>query len=105
MEKFASALILAAAISAPSAQASETLAMQSGCLGCHKADVKLVGPAFKDIAAKYAGDAAAIDHLANKVKSGSKPGEPLVWGNAMMPASPASEENIKGVIEWIMTLK
>ncbi|MBW9269923.1 MAG: c-type cytochrome [Candidatus Thiodiazotropha sp. (ex. Lucinisca nassula)] len=105
MGKFASALMLVGLISAPAAQASEALAMQSGCLGCHKTDVKLVGPAFKDIAAKYAGDAAQIDHLTSKVKSGSKPGEPLVWGGAMMPASPASEENIKGVIEWIMTLK
>jgi cytochrome c len=105
MGKFTSALILAAMISAPSAQASQALAMQSGCLGCHKTDLKLVGPAFKDIAAKYAGDAAAVERLASKVKSGSKPGEPLIWGGAMMPPSPASEENIKGVIEWIMTLK
>ncbi|MCG7981762.1 MAG: c-type cytochrome [Candidatus Thiodiazotropha lotti] len=105
MGKFASALMLAALFSVPSAQASQALAMQSGCLGCHKTDVKLVGPAFKDIAAKYAGDAAEVDRLTSKVKSGSKPGEPLVWGGAMMPASPASEENIKGVIEWIMTLK
>jgi cytochrome c len=105
MGKFASALIMAAFISAPSVQANEALAMQSGCLGCHKTDMKLVGPAFKDIAAKYAGDATAVERLASKVKSGSKPGEPLVWGSAMMPPSPASEQNIKGVIEWIMTLK
>jgi cytochrome c len=105
MGKFASALVMAGLISAPLVQANETLAMQSGCLGCHKTDMKLVGPAFKDIAAKYADDATAVDRLVNKVKSGSKPGEPLVWGSAMMPPSPASKENVKSVIEWIMTLK
>ncbi|MES9833281.1 MAG: c-type cytochrome [Candidatus Thiodiazotropha sp. L084R] len=105
MRKIAYALIIAATVSAPSAYASEMLAMQSGCAGCHKVDVKLVGPAFKDIAAKYAGDAGAVDRLTGKVKSGSKPGEALVWGTAMMPPSPAGEDKIKGVIEWIMTLK
>jgi cytochrome c len=105
MRKIAYALIMAVAVTTPSAYANQALAMQSGCLGCHKTDAKLVGPAFKDIAAKYAGDAGAIERLANKVKSGSKAGEPLVWGTAMMPPSPASKENIRGVIEWIMTLK
>jgi cytochrome c len=105
MRKITYAFIVAAVLSTPSAYASQVLAMQSGCLGCHKTDAKLVGPAFKDIAAKYASDDGAVERLAKKVKSGSKPGEPLVWGTAMMPPSPASEEKIKGVIEWIMTLK
>jgi cytochrome c len=105
MRNIAYVLIIAATVSAPSAHASEMLAMQSGCAGCHKTDVKLLGPAFKDIAAKYAGDPSVVDRLVSKVKSGSKPGEPLVWGTAMMPPSSASEDKIKGVIEWIMTLK
>ncbi|MEJ2395941.1 MAG: c-type cytochrome [Candidatus Thiodiazotropha sp.] len=98
------ALMLLALISG-SVQASQMLAMQSGCLGCHKADAKLVGPAFKDIAAKYAGDPAQIDRLANKVKAGSTPGEPLVWGTVAMPPNQASPEKIRQVVEWIMTLK
>jgi cytochrome c len=98
------ALMLLALISG-SVQASQMLAMQSGCLGCHKADAKLVGPAFKDIAAKYAGDPAQIDRLANKVKAGSAPGEPLVWGSVAMPPNQASPEKIRQVVEWIMTLK
>ncbi len=98
------AMMLLALISG-SVQASQMLAMQSGCLGCHKADAKLVGPAFKDIAAKYAGDPAQIDRLANKVKAGSTPGEPLVWGAVAMPPNQASPEKIRQVVEWIMTLK
>ena len=105
MRKTAYSLLIVAVLFSPTAFADQALAMQSGCLGCHKTDAKLVGPAFKDIAAKYAADPSAIDRLASKVKSGSAPGEPLVWGTAMMPPSPASEENIKGVIKWIMTLK
>lgn len=105
MRKIAYALIIAGVAATPSVYANETLAMQSGCLGCHKVDVKLVGPAFKDVAAKYAADAGAAERLASKVKSGSTPGEPLVWGSAMMPPSPASPEKIRGVIDWILTLK
>ncbi len=86
----------------PWVAADQTLAMQSGCLGCHKADAKLVGPAFKDIAAKYKGDAAAVDALASKVKSGSDAGN-LVWGTMAMPPSPAKLEDIKKVVAWIIT--
>ncbi len=93
------------AMTSGSVQANQMLAMQSGCLGCHKADAKLVGPAFKDISAKYAADPAAIDRLTNKVKAGSTPGEPLVWGSVAMPPNQAPPEKIRQVIEWIMTLK
>ena len=86
-------------------QADQMLAMQSGCLGCHKTDAKLVGPAFKDIAAKYAGDPAEVDRLTEKVKAGSTPGEALVWGTVAMPPNQSPPEKIKKVIEWIMTMK
>ncbi len=97
--------LLLLALLSGSVQADQMLAMQSGCLGCHKADAKLVGPAFKDIAAKYAGDPAEIDRLTSKVKAGSTPGEPLVWGSVAMPPNQASPDKIKQVIEWIMTMK
>lgn len=87
------------------AQANQMLAMQSGCLGCHKVDTKLVGPAFKDIAAKYAGDPSHLERLASKVKTGSIPGEPMVWGSVAMPPNQAKPETIRQIIEWIMTLK
>ena len=70
LKKILLALFFSALVSGAS-YADQTLAMQSGCLGCHKVDAKLVGPAFKDIAAKYAGDPAEIDRLTSKVKAGS----------------------------------
>ncbi len=105
MRKITYPLLIAMIFATPVTQANQALAMQSGCLGCHKTDAKLVGPGFQDIARKYAGDADAVDRLVNKVKSGSVAGEPLIWGTIMMPPSSASEEQIRGVIQWIMTLK
>lgn len=105
MRKIAIASIFVATLFNQAAMADQMLAMRSGCLGCHKPDAKLVGPAFKDVAAKYASEAGAIDRLAAKVKAGSTPGEPLIWGAAAMPPSPASLEDIKGVLTWVMSLK
>jgi len=82
--------------------ADQSVAMKSGCLGCHKADVKLVGPAFKDIAAKYAGQDGVVDKLAATVKAGSAGG---IWGEMPMPPSPAPLADIKTVISWILTHK
>jgi cytochrome c len=84
------------------AVADQALAMKSGCMGCHKPDQKLVGPAFKDVAAKYAGQAGIVDTLTARVKSGSAGGN---WGDVAMPASPAPEADVKQVVTWIMTLK
>jgi cytochrome c len=104
MQKIAYLFTMVTIFLSPIAMADQTLAMQSGCMACHKIDAKLIGPAFQDIASKYANDNTALERLVSKVKNGSTPGEPLVWGTIMMPPSPASEEKIKGVIEWIMTL-
>ncbi len=81
--------------------ADQMLAMRSGCLGCHGADTKLIGPSFKDIAAKYKGDAAAVDQLAAKVTAGSQAGAGI-WGDAAMPPSPAAPEDIKSIVGWII---
>jgi cytochrome c len=81
-------------------QADKNLAMQSGCLGCHKVDGKLVGPSFQDIAGKYAD--SDVDRLAAKVSAGSPAGEPLVWGGVPMPANPSPPDNIKTVIRWML---
>jgi cytochrome c len=105
MRKIAIASLIVMTLFTQAAAADQALAMRSGCLGCHKTDAKLVGPAFKDVAAKYADDAGAVDRLAAKVKAGSTPGEPLVWGAASMPPSPAKIEDIKGVLNWVMSLK
>jgi len=84
------------------ASADQATAQSSGCLGCHKADAKLVGPSFKEIAGKYAGQAGIVDKLATTVKAGSPGGN---WGSVPMPASPAPIENVKKVITWMLTHK
>ncbi|WP_321527720.1 c-type cytochrome [Sedimenticola selenatireducens] len=86
--------------SAMIAQADQQTAMMSGCLGCHKADAKLIGPSFQDIAKKYASQDGAIDTLAETVKAGSPGGK---WGETQMPPSPAPIADIKKVIAWMLT--
>ncbi|MEW8507489.1 MAG: c-type cytochrome [Candidatus Thiodiazotropha sp.] len=105
MRKIAIAALTIATLFSQAAAADQVLAMRSGCMGCHKTDAKLVGPAFKDVAAKYASEAGAVDRLAAKVKAGSTPGEPLLWGTTAMPPSAASLDDIKGVITWMMSFK
>jgi cytochrome c len=84
------------------ANADQATATKSGCMACHKADAKLIGPSFKDIAGKYAGQAGVVDKLAATVKAGSPGGN---WGNVAMPASPAPIEDVKKVITWMLTHK
>ncbi|MDP1558343.1 MAG: c-type cytochrome [Nitrosomonas sp.] len=84
------------------AHADAALATSSGCLNCHQVEVKTVGPALKDMAAKYAGDAGAGAMLAGKIKNGSNG----VWGAIPMPPNAAvSDENAKVLADWILTLK
>jgi cytochrome c len=71
-------------------------------MACHKADAKLIGPSFKDIAGKYAGQDGVVDKLAATVKAGSPGGN---WGSVPMPASPAPIEDVKTVITWMLTHK
>lgn len=75
------------------------------CLACHKVDEKAVGPAYKDVAAKYKDDPKAAEALAGKVKAGSKG----VWGDAaqsVMPPNPTvTDEDMKAIISWILSLK
>jgi cytochrome c len=82
------------------AQADQQTAMMSGCLGCHKADAKLIGPSFQDIAKKYAGQDGVVDTLAATVQAGSPGGK---WGETQMPPSPAPLADIKKVITWMLT--
>ena len=91
-----------------SAQASADLALakKSGCLACHSVDKKIVGPGWKDVAAKYKGDAGARDRLIGKVKKGGKGNWTKVTGGAPMPPySPrVSDENIGKLVDFIMGL-
>ncbi|SEL04049.1 c-type cytochrome [Nitrosovibrio tenuis] len=84
------------------AQANADLAKASGCTNCHTVDKKLVGPALKDIAAKYKDDPGAQARLEERVKKGSNG----VWGPVPMPPnSNVSDANIKTLVTWILSLK
>ena len=82
--------------------ANEELAKKHACFACHAVDKKLVGPSYKDVAAKYAGQKDAVDKLAQKVMKGGAG----VWGAVPMPANPqVTEAEAKQLVQWIMTLK
>ncbi len=84
------------------AQANADLAKSSGCLNCHTVDKKLVGPALKDIAAKYKGDPAAADKLAVKIQKGSQG----VWGPIPMPPNAkVNDADAKTLAQFILSLK
>lgn len=103
MNKTLLALALAAAIVATTpAHASQTLAQKSGCMACHSVDKKVLGPAYKDVAAKYKGQKDAEAKLVEKVKKGGSG----VWGPIPMPAnSPAvPDEDIAAIVKWVLTL-
>lgn len=90
-----------AAVSAP-AMADEALAKSKNCMACHATDKKLVGPAYKDVAKKYAGDAKAADMLAAKIIKGGSG----VWGAIPMPANPqVSAADAKKLATWVLALK
>lgn len=79
--------------------AGQALAQKSGCMGCHTADKKLVGPSFKDIAKKYKGNGKAEAMLIAKVTKGGAG----VWGTMAMPANPkVSPADMKTLVEWIL---
>lgn len=96
------ALGVAAFAVSGSAFADLDLAKKSGCLACHSVDKKIVGPAWKDVGAKYKGDAGAKAKLIEKVKKGGKGN----WGGAPMPPySPrVSDENIEKLVTFVLSL-
>jgi cytochrome c len=95
----AAALLLAGNAYAADATA---LAQKSGCLACHSVDKKVLGPSYKDVAAKYKGDKGAEARLVAKVKAGGSG----VWGPMPMPAnSPqVKDEDIKTIVQWVLSL-
>lgn len=101
MKRALFALVAAVSVTAP-AFADQALATSKNCMACHAADKKLVGPSFKDIAKKYAGDKAAADKLAEKVIKGGAG----TWGPVPMPANPqVSADESKKLVAWILATK
>jgi cytochrome c len=86
---------------APAAMADEALAKKHNCTACHAVDKKGVGPAYKDIAKKYAGQADAAAKLEGKVKKGGGG----VWGPVPMPPNAAvPDDDVKKLVAWVLKL-
>jgi cytochrome c len=91
-----------AALSSTSAFAQADLAKAKNCMSCHAVANKLVGPAYKDVAAKYAGQKGAEDKLVQKVMKGGSG----VWGPVPMPANPqVSEAEARTLVKWVLAQK
>jgi len=84
------------------AAASDELAKKHACFACHTLDKKMVGPSYKEVAAKYRSDKEAAAKLAGKVKNGGQG----VWGNVPMPPNAAvPDADIKALVGWILSQK
>lgn len=78
---------------------AKDLAQKNACMGCHAVDRKLVGPAYRDVAAKYKGNKGAAATLAAKIKTGGFG----VWGQVPMPSNPGlSDADTKLLAEWAL---
>ena len=95
-------MFAAASLVACNSFANEALARKNDCFGCHAVAVQLVGPAFKEVAAKYAGQSDAVELLVASVRNGSV-GK---WGELPMPAHPKlSAGDAKKLVEWVLKAK
>jgi cytochrome c len=75
------------------------LAQSKNCVACHAADKKLVGPAYKDVAKKYAGNKTAVDKLSSVIMKGGQGN----WGAVPMPANPrVTAAESKTLVRWIL---
>jgi len=106
MKTFFTAAALVSAVIAAPAMADVELAKKSGCFACHSIDAKVVGPAWKDVAARYKGDSGARDALIAKVKEGGKGNWTAVTGGVPMPPySPRiADADIEKLVDFIIAL-
>jgi cytochrome c len=99
VEEAASKVAQAVTPAAGGGDDAQALAQAKGCLGCHAVDHKIVGPAYKDVAAKYKGDAGALDRLAAKVQSGGAGN----WGQVPMPPNNVTDAEAKKLVSWVLS--
>lgn len=98
MKRVLLAFMTTAAVAVP-AWADMALATSKNCMACHAVERKLVGPSYKAVAGKYAGQADAVDKLASKIMKGGSG----VWGAIPMPANPqVNEADAKKLAAWIL---
>jgi len=95
---FGFSLSSTAAVDAAKAQ---QLATKYNCQGCHAVDKKVVGPGYKEIAKKYAGDKSAEAKLEQKVKNGGSG----AWGSMPMPPNNVPDADLKTIVTWVLSLK
>jgi cytochrome c len=95
----AAALLAATGAQAMDAAAAKALAAKNACLACHAVDKKLVGPSYKDVAAKHKGQADAVAKVAARIKSGGSG----MYGPIPMPAQPnLKDDELKMLATWIL---
>ena len=106
MKSIMAALVAVAGLAAASAtqavdpKAAEELARKSACMACHTIDKKLVGPSYRDVAAKYRGQQDAEAGLIEKVKKGGQG----VWGQMPMPPNAqVKDEDVKTLVQWVLS--
>lgn len=86
----------------PPAMASLELARKYSCVSCHAPDRKLVGPAYRDIAARYRDQTEAVARLAEKIRNGGSG----VWGRMVMPPmTKVPDADRKALVEWILSTR
>lgn len=94
--------VVALMAAAGAAHASADLTKKYSCTACHAEGAKKVGPSYKDVAKKYAGQADAVAYITGKIKAGGKG----VWGPVPMPAqSRVTDADAKAMADYILGLK
>src|SRR5450830_1709891 len=102
MKRYLMVVLALSALASSSAMANMDLAKAKNCMACHAVANKVVGPAYKDVAAKYAGQKDAEDKLVAKVMKGGSG----VWGAVPMPANPqVSEAEARTLVKWVLSQK
>ncbi|GAB3262350.1 c-type cytochrome [Chitinimonas naiadis] len=105
MKLLFAALLAGLAFTAHAAPDGQALAAKYNCMACHQVAVKVVGPAYKDVAAKYKGDKTAEARLMEKVKKGGGG----VWGDPKsgipMPPQQVNDADLKVIVQWVLSLK
>lgn len=102
MKRALLACFVLGAFASNAAMANADLAKAKNCMACHAVANKVVGPGFKEVAAKYAGQKDAEDKLTQKVIKGGSG----VWGPVPMPANPQlSEADARTLVKWVLSQK
>ena len=102
MKALAVSVFATLSLASGAAFASADLAKSKNCMACHATDKKLVGPSYKDVAAKYASDKDAAAKLAKRIREGGTG----AWGQVPMPANPqVSEADALALAKWVLTVK